>query len=45
MRMMIVLAAAAAALVVAGCNTVAGLGRDVQAAGSAVAGAANDAKR
>jgi len=45
MRIAIVLAAAAAALLVAGCNTVAGLGRDVQAAGSAVAGAANDVKR
>ncbi len=43
MRTMIVLAAAA--LVLAGCNTVAGIGRDVQAAGSAVAGAANDARR
>jgi predicted small secreted protein len=45
MRIAIVLAAAAAALLVAGCNTVAGLGRDVQAAGSAVAGAANDVRR
>lgn len=42
MRTLIVLAAA---LVLAGCNTVAGVGRDLQAAGSAVAGAANDVKR
>ncbi|CAN7464839.1 entericidin A/B family lipoprotein [Phenylobacterium sp. LjRoot219] len=45
MRLVIVMAAAAAALWVSGCNTVAGLGRDVQAAGTAVAGAANDVKR
>jgi predicted small secreted protein len=45
MRHAIVIAAAAVALLVAGCNTVAGLGRDVQAAGSAVASAADDVRR
>jgi predicted small secreted protein len=45
MRMMIVLAAATTALLVAGCNTISGMGRDMQAAGQAVAGAAHDASR
>lgn len=45
MRKLIVFAAAAAALWVSGCNTVSGLGRDVQAAGRAVSGTAEDAKR
>ena len=45
MRKLIVLAAAAAALWVAGCNTVAGVGRDVEAAGKAVTGTANDVRR
>ena len=45
MRKVIVLAAAAAALMVSACNTVAGMGRDVQAAGKAVTGTANDARR
>jgi predicted small secreted protein len=45
MRKMIVLAAAAAALLVAACNTVAGVGRDVQAAGKAVSSTAEDAKK
>lgn len=45
MRKLIVLAAAAAALWVSGCNTVSGLGRDMQAAGKAMTGAASDAKR
>jgi predicted small secreted protein len=45
MRKIIVLAAAAAALMVSACNTVAGMGRDVQSAGKAVTGTANDAKR
>ena len=45
MRTLIVLAAAAAALVVASCNTVAGVGRDVQAAGRAVTSKADDFKR
>ena len=44
MRALIVLAAAAAALWVSGCNTVAGMGRDVEAAGRAVSSTANDAK-
>lgn len=45
MRKIVVLAAVAAALLVSACNTVEGLGRDVQAAGTAVTGAASDAKR
>jgi predicted small secreted protein len=45
MRKIIVLAAAAAALFVAGCNTVSGVGRDMEAAGRAVTGSADDAKR
>lgn len=45
MRKLVILAATAAALALAACNTVAGVGRDVQAAGQAVTGAANDAKR
>lgn len=45
MRKVLILAATTAALLVAGCNTIQGLGRDVEAAGSAVAGAASDAKR
>jgi predicted small secreted protein len=45
MRMTIILALTAAALLTAGCNTVAGIGRDAQAAGAAVTGAADDAKR
>jgi predicted small secreted protein len=45
MRSLIVLAAAAAALIVAGCNTVAGMGRDVSAAGHAVSSTADDARR
>jgi predicted small secreted protein len=44
MRKLIILAAAAAAVWVAGCNTVSGVGRDMQAAGRAVTGTANDAK-
>jgi len=44
MRIVIVLAAAAAALWVSGCNTVAGVGRDVAAAGRAVSSTAEDAK-
>ena len=42
MRKLIVLAAAASALWVAGCNTVAGVGKDVQAAGKAVTKTAED---
>jgi predicted small secreted protein len=45
MRKIIVLAAVAAALMTSACNTVAGIGRDAQAAGAAVTGAANDMKR
>ena len=45
MRKVLVLAATAAALLTTACNTVEGLGRDVQAAGSAVASTAQDAKR
>jgi len=45
MRKLIVLAAAAAALLVAACNTVSGVGRDLQSAGAAVTGTAEDAKR
>jgi len=44
MRQIIVLAAAAAAFVVAACNTVQGVGKDVSAAGQAVSSAAQDAK-
>ena len=45
MRKIIILTVTAAALLTAACNTVAGIGRDAQAAGAAVAGAANDMKR
>jgi predicted small secreted protein len=45
MRKLIILTAAAAALLVSACNTVSGLGKDAEAAGKAVAGAAEDAKR
>jgi predicted small secreted protein len=46
MRKLIVLSAAAAALlVVAACNTVEGVGKDVSAAGKAVANTAKDAKQ
>jgi predicted small secreted protein len=45
MRKLIILAAAAAALAVSACNTVSGLGKDAEAAGRAVTGAADDAKR
>ena len=44
MRKLIVLAAAAAALAVSACNTVEGAGKDVSAAGNAVADTAADAK-
>ncbi|HEV2530462.1 entericidin A/B family lipoprotein [Phenylobacterium sp.] len=44
MRKLIVLAAAAAAVLVAACNTVSGVGKDVQAAGKAVSTTAEDAK-
>ncbi|MDP3747649.1 MAG: entericidin EcnA/B family protein [Phenylobacterium sp.] len=45
MRKTIILAVAAAALLTAGCNTVAGIGRDAQAAGKAVTSAADDMKK
>lgn len=44
MRKVIVLFAAASALLAAACNTVEGIGRDVGAAGDAVADAARDAR-
>ena len=44
MRKFVLFAALAASLAVAACNTIEGVGRDVSAAGSAVADAARDAK-
>lgn len=44
MRKIIILMAAAAALATSACNTVAGAGRDVSAAGHAVTDTAQDAK-
>lgn len=44
MRKAIVLLAAAAALSVGACNTIAGVGRDAQAAGQAVEEAAEDVR-
>jgi predicted small secreted protein len=44
MRNLIVFAAAVAALLVASCNTVSGVGKDVSAAGRAVQHTAEDAK-
>lgn len=44
MRKLFILAAAAALLSTAACNTIAGAGRDTQAAGRAVEDAAKDAK-
>lgn len=44
MRKIIALAIVAAALTTAACNTIQGVGRDAQAAGTAVEGAARDAK-
>jgi predicted small secreted protein len=44
MRQLIVLAVAAAALSLAACNTVFGVGKDVSAAGHAVTKTADDAK-
>lgn len=45
MRKLILLPLLAAALAVSACNTVAGVGRDMEAAGEAVTGASNDARR
>ena len=44
MRKIVVLAACAAALLAAACNTVEGAGQDVKAAGDAVTDTARDAK-
>lgn len=44
MRKLIILAVIAAGLTTAACNTVAGAGRDVEAAGEAVTDTAEDAK-
>ncbi len=44
MRKVLVLAAVGAALLVSACNTIAGVGRDVSAAGDAVTGASNEAR-
>ncbi len=44
MRKVLILAAMAASMAVAACNTVSGAGRDVQAAGEAVSQTAEDAK-
>jgi predicted small secreted protein len=44
MHKLILLAACAAAFAVAACNTIEGAGRDVSAAGQAVAKAAKDTK-
>ena len=44
MRKIITLSIVAAALAVSACNTIAGAGSDVSAAGSAVTSGANDAK-
>jgi predicted small secreted protein len=44
MRALILLAALAASLSLAACNTVAGAGRDVSSAGHAVTDTADDAK-
>lgn len=40
-----IVAAAAAALLVSACNTVAGVGRDMEAAGAAVKNSAEDVRR
>jgi predicted small secreted protein len=44
MRKIVILAAVAAALTVSACNTIAGVGQDVSAAGRAVTNTAKDAK-
>lgn len=44
MRKIAILSVATLALWVAGCNTIAGVGRDVQAAGSAVTTGAEEAR-
>ncbi|MDO8901377.1 MAG: entericidin A/B family lipoprotein [Phenylobacterium sp.] len=45
MSKVLVIAAAAAALLVSACNTVAGVGRDMQAAGTAVKNTAEEVRR
>ena len=45
MRKLFLLPLLAATLLVSACNTVAGVGRDLEAAGEAVTGASNEAKR
>jgi len=45
MRKLIVFVAATAALLVASCNTVSGVGKDVSAAGRAVSKTADDVKK
>jgi predicted small secreted protein len=45
MRKIVILAAVAASMAVAACNTMSGAGRDVQAAGKAVSQTAEDAKQ
>ena len=45
MKKIITLGLVAAALAVAACNTISGIGRDVQAAGDAVTSGAESAKR
>jgi predicted small secreted protein len=44
MRKILVLAASAAAMLIAGCNTIAGAGKDVSAVGHAVTNTADSAK-
>ena len=44
MRKLVILAALAASMAIAACNTVEGAGKDVSAAGHAVSNTADDAK-
>jgi entericidin B len=45
MRQIFVIAVLASTLMAAGCNTVAGVGKDMSSAGKAVTGTANDVKK
>ncbi|MFP5447655.1 MAG: entericidin EcnAB [Caulobacterales bacterium 32-67-6] len=45
MSKVLIMAAVAAALLVSACNTVAGVGRDMEAAGTAVKNTAEDVRR
>ncbi len=45
MRKLVILTVAALGLLTSACNTVAGVGKDITAAGRAVTGTAEDAKR